>query len=169
MKKKIILSLGIAAVFSVAACKKTTDPVVQTPAASTFTATLNGINSKPSSTSSPATGNFNGTLNTTTNVLSYTLSLSGFPTSSTVTMAHLHRVNTGDAAGVNGVGPPEIPILSVPMTGTSMSGTVVSSLTGNSSALTAAKIDSMNRGFYYANVHTNDFPNGAIRGNVTKR
>ena len=169
MKQGIILLAGLAASLSFTACKKTTDPVVVTPTVPTFTATLNGASEKPSSTTSPATGSFIGTLNTTTNVLSYTLSYSGLPASSKVTMAHLHRVNTSDAAGVNGVGPPEIPIASVPMTGTIISGTLVSPFTGSSSALSKAKIDSMNRGFYYANLHTNDFPAGAIRGNVTRQ
>ncbi|MBO0947588.1 CHRD domain-containing protein [Fibrella forsythiae] len=148
-----LLALGL----TFTSCKKD-DPVVTTPTTTRFTATLNGINEKPTSTTSPATGTFVGNLDEASRVLSYTVTYSGFPTSSTVTMGHLHRVATGDAAGVNGVGSPEIffPSLTSPIIGTS-------------STLTQAKVDSMKNGFYYANIHTNNYPNGAIRGNVTRQ
>lgn len=149
-----LLALGL----TFTSCKKD-DPVVTTPTTTRFTATLNGTNEKPTSTTSPATGTFVGNLDETSRVLSYTVTYSGFPTSSTVSAGHLHRVIPGDAAGVNGVNPsPEIPFASV-----------TSPIIGTSPTLTQARVDSMKNGFYYANIHTNDFPSGAIRGNVVRQ
>ncbi|RYF75849.1 MAG: CHRD domain-containing protein [Cytophagaceae bacterium] len=149
-----LLALGL----TFTSCKKD-DPVVTTPTTTRFTATLNGVNEKPTSTTSPATGTFVGNLDETSRVLSYTVTYSGFPSSSTVSAGHLHRVIPGDAAGVNGVNPtPEIPFASL-----------VSPIIGTTPTLTQARVDSMKNGFYYANIHTNDFQNGAIRGNVTRQ
>ncbi|MEZ0538801.1 CHRD domain-containing protein [Fibrella arboris] len=161
MKNKTAL-LSVSALLAVGltftACKNDNNPVT-TPTTTRFTATLNGASEKPTSTTSPATGTFVGNLDETSRVMSYTVTYAGFPTSSSVTAGHLHRVIPGDAAGVNGVNPaPEIPFASL-----------TSPIIGTTPTLTQARVDSMKNGFYYANIHTNDYPNGAIRGNVVRQ
>ncbi|QKZ13389.1 CHRD domain-containing protein [Spirosoma sp. KUDC1026] len=160
IKKNVFLSALVLVLFglTLTSCWDEENPTT-VPSTTMFTATLNGANEKPTSTTSPATGMFMGSLNETTRVLSYTVTYSGFPASTTVIGAHLHRVIPNDAAGVNGVNPtPEIPFT-----------TLTSPITGTTPALSAARVDSMKRGFYYANIHTNNYPSGAIRGNVTVR
>ena len=148
----------LAFAISLSACKNDDNPTTATPT-STFMATLNGANEKPASTTSPATGMFMGSLNEATRVLSYTLTYSGFPTSSTVTAGHLHRVIPGDAAGVNGANPsPEIPFASL-----------ASPIMGTATLPTQGRVDSLKNGFYYANIHSTQFPSGAIRGNLTRQ
>jgi hypothetical protein len=161
LKKNLFLSAVAMLAFgaAVTSCKNAEDNPTTVPSTSMYTATLNGANEKPSSTTSPATGTFTGSLNETTRVLSYTVTYSGFPSSTTVNGAHLHRVIPNDASGVNGVNPtPEIlfPSLASPIIGTS-------------SVLSTGRVDSLKKGFYYANIHTNTYPSGAIRGNVTAR
>ena len=159
MKKGIIFVMGLLASSSFFACKNDNN-VVTTPTTTLFAATLNGANEKPTSTTSPATGNFTGTLDNTTRVMSYTLAYKDFPTSSTVTMAHLHEVTPPNSAtaGVNGTGPPVIPFA-----------TLTPPIIGTTPTLTQARVDSMKNGFFYANIHTSDYPDGAIRGNLVKQ
>ena len=152
------MAVLIAMSLSFTACNKDDNPVTTNPT-TRFAATINGANEKPTSTTSPATGTFAGSLNESTRVLSYTVTYSGFPASSTVTAGHLHRVIPGDAAGVNGVNPsPEIPFP-----------TLVSPITSTTTLLSQARVDSMKNGFYYANIHSSNFPMGAIRGNIVKQ
>ena len=141
-------------------CNKDDENPITTPPTNTrLMATINGANEKPTSTTSPATGMFMGDLNESTRVLSYTVTYSGFPASSTVIGGHLHRVRPSDAAGVNGVNPsPEIPF-----------SPLASPITGTTTLPSQARVDSMKNGFYYLHIHTNDYPNGAIRGNITKQ
>lgn len=157
MRKGIILVMGLLASTSFFACKNDNN-VVTTPANTIFAATLNGASEKPVSTTSPATGNFTGTLDNTTRVMSYTLNYTGLPNSSTVTMAHLHEVTPSSTSGVNGTGPPVIPFA-----------TLTSPIIGTTPTLTQARVDSMKNGFFYANIHTNDYPAGAIRGNLVRQ
>ena len=160
--KNIKAFLSVAALlamsFSFTACSKSDNPITVNPT-SRFIATLNGANEKPTSTTSPATGTFTGDLNESTRVLSYTVTYSGFPASTTVTAGHLHRVIPGDAAGVNGVNPNfEIPFP-----------TLVTPITSTTTLLSQARVDSMKNGFYYANIHSSNYPMGAIRGNIVKQ
>ncbi|AUD04059.1 CHRD domain-containing protein [Spirosoma pollinicola] len=159
MKSVALSTVALLAVgLTMTACKKDDNPVTAITTTN-FMATLNGANEKPTSTTSPATGTFMGSLNESTRVLSYTVTYSGFPTSSTVTAGHLHRVIPGDAAGVNGANPtPEIPFPSL-----------TSPIVGTATLPSQARVDSMKNGFYYANIHSTQFPSGAIRGNVTRQ
>ena len=157
MKKGIIFVMGLLASSSFFACKNDNN-VVTTPANTIFAATLNGANEKPTSTTSPATGNFTGTLDNTTRVMSYTLNYTGLPTSSTVTMAHLHEIPPTSTSGVNGTGPPVIPFA-----------TLTAPIIGSTTALSQSQVDNMKNGLYYANIHTSDYPDGAIRGNLVKQ
>ncbi|WP_020606252.1 CHRD domain-containing protein [Spirosoma spitsbergense] len=114
-----------------------------------LTATLNGASEKPNPTPSTATGTFEGELNTTTRVLSYTVTYQGF----TPTMGHLHKITKADGTG--GV---DVAFKSV-----------TSPITGTTAALAQSKIDSMMNGFYYVNLHSAAYPAGEIRGNIKKK
>ncbi len=157
MKKGLIFTLSVMASTIFFACKNDNNVVV-TPANTIFAATLNGANEKPTSTTSPATGTFSGSLDNTTRVMSYTLNYQGFPASSPVMMGHLHEVTPSSTSGVNGVGGVIVPF-----------GTLTSPIIGTSAALSQARVDSMKNGFFYANLHTAEFPGGAIRGNLVKQ
>ena len=111
-----------------------------------FVSTLSGAAEKPTAVVSAATGNFAGTLNRTTRVLSYTVTYSGL----TPIMGHLHRINAA-----NGTGPVEIPFASLS-----------SPIIGTTTLTTAGRVDSLINGFYYANLHTTAYPAGEIRGNL---
>ncbi|MBO0929587.1 CHRD domain-containing protein [Fibrella aquatilis] len=158
MKKGLIFTFGVMATTIFFACKNDNTTVV-TPSNNTiFAATLNGANEKPNSTTSPATGTFSGNLDNTTRVLSYTLNYSGFPASSTVVAGHLHEIPPTSASGVNGTGPVAIPFP-----------TLTPPIIGTTTALSQSQVDNMKAGLYYANIHTNDYPDGAIRGNLVKQ
>ncbi len=131
------------------ACNKDDNPTTVNPSVR-YTATLNGANEKPTSTTSPGTGNFVGVLDPTTRVMSYTVNYTGI----TLTMGHLHRVTKAD-----GTGPVDIGF------GTNLASPII----GVTPVLAQSKIDSMNAGQYYANLHTVAFPGGAIRGDLKKQ
>lgn len=129
-----------------------------TPAASTapippapiqLTATLNGAQEKPASTTSAATGSFVGTIDRTTRVLSYTLNYTGI----TPTAGHLHRITNAD-----GTGPVTIPFASL-----------TTPIIGTTAPLAQSRVDSMVAGQFYANLHTPTYPGGEIRGDVRVR
>jgi len=146
----MLLGLGM----SFMSCKDEENPTT-TPTATTTTrlvASLNGASEKPTSTTSAATGNFVGDLNTTTRVLSYTVTYTG-PFSSSLTGGHLHRTTNA-----NGTGPIDIQFNSL-----------TSPIIGTTAALAQTKVDSMLNGFYYANLHTTLYPNGEIRGDIKRQ
>lgn len=129
-----------------------------TPAANTapippqpyqLTATLNGAQEKPTSTTSTATGTFAGTIDRTSRVLSYTVTFTGI----TPTAGHLHRITNAD-----GTGPVTIPFSSL-----------TSPITGTTSTLRQSQVDSMLAGQFYANLHTPTYPSGEIRGDIRVR
>lgn len=115
----------------------------------TYSATLNGASEVPPTTSK-GTGTFQGSLDTSSKELTYTLTYSGL--TGPATAAHIH----GPAAvGANaGVMVPIKPPLASPVKGTAM--------------LTDAQIKSMDDGQTYVNVHTKEHPAGEIRGQLSK-
>ncbi|SFB93335.1 CHRD domain-containing protein [Spirosoma endophyticum] len=115
-----------------------------------LTATLNGAGEKPTSTTVAATGTFTGSLNTTTRVLSYTVTYQGF--TEPLTGGHLHKITAA-----NGTGPVDIPFPSL-----------TSPIIATTAALRQGQVDSLVAGLYYANLHTATYPAGAIRGDVKK-
>lgn len=150
MKKQTSL-LSVAALLALSlaftACDKNENPITVTPP-TRLTATLNGANEKPTSTTSTATGSFVGDLNTSSRVLSYTVTYTGF----TPIAGHLHRINAA-----NGTGPVDIPFTSL-----------TSPIIGTTGTLAQSKVDSMLNGFYYANLHSTKYPGGEIRGDIKK-
>ncbi len=114
-----------------------------------FHATLSTASEVPPKTTAGA-GTLDATLDTSTKVLTYTLTYTGL--TGPATMAHFH----GPAAvGVNaGVLVPLTPPLASPIKGTA--------------TLTDAQITAFESGNVYANVHTAANPGGEIRGQLTK-
>jgi hypothetical protein len=118
------------------------------PSNVTFSSILNGVKEVPPNVSM-ATGT--GTFTLTSNGLQYDLTLKGL-SGSVITGAHFHR----GAAGVAG------PVVEPITINTSTLRT-----TGTWTDLTAGERDDLLAGRIYVNVHTNAYPNGEIRGQVT--
>lgn len=134
-----------------ASCKDEENPTTVSPT-TRLTATINGQQERPTSTTSTATGTFTGDLNTTTRVLSYTVTHT-IPASASLVGGHLHRTTNAD-----GTGPVDIPFTSL-----------TSPITGTTQALPQSKVDSMLAGFYYVNLHTRAYPAGEIRGDIKRQ
>ena len=115
---------------------------------------LNGANEVPAA--GAASGVANIRLNAATGRVCFTIGASGL--NSPVNAAHIH---TG-AAGVSG--PPVVSLgdLSALRDGTTVSGCVTDVAVDLITAIRA------NPGDYYVNVHTNTFPGGAARGQLTR-
>lgn len=154
MNKNTFLSVAALVVLGLAgsSCSNEDNPTI-TSTVTQLTATLNAASEKPASTTSPATGMFLGSLNTSTRVLSYTVTYQGFPTNDQPNMGHLHRTNAAD-----GTGPVEVPFPNL-----------TSPIIATSPVLRQTQVDSMLNGFYYANIHTPNLPKGAIRGDIKKQ
>ncbi|UYZ62131.1 CHRD domain-containing protein [Hymenobacter weizhouensis] len=120
-----------------------------TPAAPTntvqVTASLDGKQQVPANPST-ATGTMTGTYDKTTRVLTYTVTYQGI----TPTMGHFHQ----GAPGVNGN-----PIVTFP--------NVTTSPISSTATLDPADGASLLNGGLYVNLHTQAYPKGEIRGNVT--
>ncbi len=140
-----VLSLGVAGLIS---CQ---DEVNQPTTSNVvlLRASMTGAAERPTPNNSTATGAFTGSLDTTTRVLSYTVTYSGL----TPTMGHLHRITPNATNFAGGVEIP-FPALTSPITGTA-------------TLATKSRVDSMLNGFYYSNLHTTAFPGGEIRGDIT--
>jgi ABC-type xylose transport system permease subunit len=149
-KKNILLSvaalLGIG--LTISSCSNEENPTI-TSTTTRLTTTLTGAGEKPTSTTSAATGTFAGNLNTTTRVLSYTVTYQGL----TPTGGHLHRITNAD-----GTGPVDIPFTSL-----------TSPIIATTAALRQGQVDSLVAGQYYANLHTTTYKGGEIRGEVKKQ
>lgn len=154
MKKNLFLCIATLVVSGAlfTACKDDENPITTSPT-TRLTATLNAQQEKPTSTTSTATGTFAGDLNETTRVLSYTVTHT-FPSSTTLTGGHLHRITPNVTTGI---GPVEIPFSSL-----------TSPITGQTTLTSQARVDSMKNGFYYANLHTTNYLGGEIRGDIKK-
>lgn len=114
----------------------------------TFQVALSGTNQKPTTTNSSATGTFTGVLNEATRVMSYTVTYMGL----TPTTGHLHRVDT---TKTDGTGPAEItfPGLTSPLVATTPE-------------LTPLQIYRLKNSQYYVDLHTAQYPDGEIRGDL---
>lgn len=156
-KKTIVASLIglLSAGLVLTSCLNDENPntIGQGATVTNFTATLNGASEKPTSTTSAATGTFAGSLNETTRVLSYTLNYSG-PFSSSLTMGHLHRIDTTKTDGTGAV---EIPFPSL-----------TSPIIASTTALTPLQVYRLKNSQYYANLHTTQYPAGEIRGDIKR-
>lgn len=114
-----------------------------------FQAELSGTSEVPPTTSN-GHGQASAMLDTETHVLTYDLSFSGFK--SPVTMAHFHGpAANGANAGVQ----------------VKLGETPASPIHGTAT-LTAEQQQQLMAGQWYANVHTQNNPKGAIRGQMVK-
>ncbi len=111
-----------------------------------FSATLSGVSEVPPNTST-ATGTATATYNETSNRLSITVPYTGM----TATAAHIHKGAPG------ATGPAVFPF-----------STLTSPLTLSNIELTEAQEDDLLSGMYYVNIHSADFPDGEIRGQLTE-
>lgn len=171
----LILAAGV--VTAAAACGDDTSPA--TPKPVHFTASLTPQGEVGATIVSSGTGSFTGTLDTVTNVFTYTVNYSGL--SSNVTLGHIHGPftvgqTTGNSAGV---------ILNFDPTATTSplasgatfvkgatSGTATGTVTLSASTAISPTVngDSLKKlllaGKTYANIHTVNNGGGEVRGQV---
>jgi CHRD domain len=128
----------------------------------TYKAGLAGANERPTPVVSTGVGSVTATLDTTTRVLTVTGTyekLSGAVTAPGALMSggHIHGPSTTETnAGV---------LFDVVVkAGTTGSGTISGTAT-----LTAAQIADIDAGKYYVNLHTVNYPNGEIRGQLVRQ
>jgi hypothetical protein len=133
-----------------------------------FGARLKGYEETPA-INSAGTGQFSASVNSSGTTITYRLSYSGL--SSTAHVAHIHFGQRGVAGAVvaflcGGGNKP-----ACPASGT-VTGTIVSSdilavpAQGIAAGDLASVLKAMRAGLTYANVHTTNFPNGEIRGQI---
>jgi len=151
MKTKLITySLLLSTVIAISACSKSSSPIIPIATNSLFTATLNGASETPPNAST-ATGMASFTYNPTTHVLSGSVTFSGIVSATTV--AHIHM----GAVGVAGN-----PVFTL-----EASGPFASPINYTSPALSSTQFGDLVAGMYYVNIHSVDFPNGEIRGQLS--
>jgi hypothetical protein len=165
-----------ATAIAIVACGDDDDPVQPVSKIVTFKATMSGAAEVPANTS-PGTGTFTATLDTSTNVFTYDITFSGL--TANVTLGHIHgpaaagvnagtTINFGTLAGATfSVGAKE---------GTAHG---VTTLNAANQITPTVNGDSLKKllfaGLTYANIHTSSptaptgFPGGEIRGQITKQ
>jgi hypothetical protein len=114
---------------------------------STYRATMNG-NSEVPANGSTATGTATFTFNDQSKILTGTVTYTGL----TVTAAHIHKGAVGVAGNVV----------------FGFAGSLASPISFTSAALTAEQEADLKAGLYYVNLHTVAYPDGEIRGQLTK-
>ncbi len=143
MKTKFLSILALTLAMAIAGCDDDDD---NQDNIMNFSATLSGANEVPANAST-ATGTATATYNETTNRLSISVPYSGM----TATAAHIHLGEPGVS------GPPVFPFSSL-----------TSPLTLTNVELTDAQEDDLLSGMYYVNIHSEAFPGGEIRGQLTE-
>jgi len=121
--------------------------------AGTFTATLQGTQEVPP-TASPATGAATVALDAAETTITVNVTFSGL--TGTTTAAHIH------APAPPGTNAPVVITLTAFPLG------VTSGTYTNSFAITAGQVSDLRAGLSYLNIHTNTFPGGEIRGQLTE-
>jgi hypothetical protein len=151
MKKSIFFSLAAVLLFGSAAwAQRLPDDASAAPATPTYTAVLYGSNENPAA-DPKAVGFAEVTLDPVANTVTFWLEA---PDLDNVNASHIHR----GAAGVNG--PVVIPFNQPFPNGFSMGTT-----TGVAPSLIAEIM--ANPANFYVNIHNNQFPGGAVRGQMT--
>ena len=119
----------------------------------TFTASLRGANEVPGPGDADGTGTATITITPSLNQVCWSISVSGIALPATA--AHIHKGRAGVSGDV-------VVTLSAP--------DATGKANGCASGLSAALIEAILDGpaGYYVNVHTSDFPNGAVRGQLTR-
>lgn len=117
----------------------------------TFNDPLQGLQEVPPN-ASPGTGSITGTYDDVSNTLSFNLMFSGLLGNTTA--AHFHHAPPGVAGPVT-IGSAGFPL------------GVTSGVYGNTYVLTPTQESQLMAGNWYYNVHTNVFPGGELRGQIT--
>jgi hypothetical protein len=145
MKTKLFTSvLLLIIVIGISSCNKSS--TLPTDTTVTFQVTLNGASETPAN-GSTATGTASFTYNTTTYVLSGTVSFQGI----TPTGAHIHKGAVGVAGSVI-----------FPLGST----TITSPISFTSAPLDATQRADLLANLYYVNLHSTAYPGGEIRGQL---
>ncbi|SIR13492.1 CHRD domain-containing protein [Pontibacter lucknowensis] len=154
----ILLGALLSMTFMFSACDDDDDTTV-IPDAEIVTlneVALTGANEVPP-VNTQATGTFRGTYNMDTKVINYTITFQGI----TPTAMHFHRGAVGVA------GPITIPI----NPGTdpySSNNPYLSPLVGATPPLTATQEAELLAGEWYINIHSSQYPDGELRGQITR-
>jgi hypothetical protein len=164
MRGKSLILVAAAFVFT-AACESSTENKL------TYKATLTGANEVPAVTTS-GTGTWTGTLDSETNIMTYTLTFSGLNSNST--LAHIHGPGAaGVIAGVlvNFDASASGRTITLGATSGTGSGSIDLSPTAViTSTVTGADFRAMlDAGTAYVNVHSATSGGGEIRGQITKQ
>jgi len=172
MKRVISLLASIALGCVVSACDGETPTTPSATAASTFTAVLQPANEVPPITGSEAGGSGTGTItfnltrdaggNITAATLDVTATVTGFPSGTALTAAHIHSGVAGVNGGILvsfGLAPGEITFAtgsgSFAKRGVTMTVDQANSILANPSS-------------FYFNIHTAANPGGVARGQLTR-
>jgi hypothetical protein len=145
-KHFILTFFLLAGIILFAACNKDDD---STPTTTNFSGTLSGANETPPNASA-ATGTVSFTYNSSTKVLSGTVTYSGV----VATAAHIHNGAVGVAGAV--VFPLDAVSLASPISFTSV-------------PLDASQEADLMNNLYYVNIHSAAYPGGEIRAQLTKQ
>jgi hypothetical protein len=159
LTRSALLTLLAATGLAAAACGDDDDPVAP---GTTYRATLNGANERPTPVTTAATGTASRRLNGDT--IEYTVQLSNI---NAVTMSHIHRGTAAEA------GPIMVDLFTGPVTGANFSGVLASGRITRASTFRAGfTFDSvatrLQNGSAYVNVHTTANPAGEIRGQTVR-
>ena len=125
-------------------------------AASSWVATMNGASEAPTPVATPATGQFEGTLNDTNDNMTFTLTYSGLI--GTMTQSHIHR-------GAVGVAGPIVYWLANGNVPSVISGCTDPTPLGGACGFTS--LTDLVAGNLYVNLHSTFAPGGEIRGQIT--
>lgn len=167
---KRALLIGIASAVAIAACSDDDDPITPVSKIVTFKATLSGANETPAVTS-PATGTFTATLDTSTNVFTYDVTYTGLVAN--VTAGHIHGPAPTTTTG--GVILNFATLPGATFTTGAQAGAAHGVVTLNSGTQISTTVngDSLKKllfaGMSYANIHTTTNGGGEIRGQITKQ
>ena len=127
-------------------------------AASSWVATMNGASEAPTPVATPATGQFEGTLNDTNDNMTFTLTYSGLV--GTMTQSHIHR-------GAVGVAGPIIYWLANGNVPSPINGCTDPTPLGGGCGFIGTDVTDLQAGNLYANLHSTFAPGGEIRGQIT--
>lgn len=153
MLRKILVSLGLLFAFAaIPGCDKDDDDDNNNNNIVQFSGTMNGANEVPAVTTT-ATGNVTGSYNTTSKILTLTITYNGL--SSAITNWHVHK------GAVGAFGPP--------VAGLTYGTLGNSPFTWTSTPLDAAMEADLMNNLWYVNIHTANNGGGEIRGQLTKQ
>jgi hypothetical protein len=165
MRKPLFIALAVLLLFVIAF---SASALANGDGNHSFAARLKGYEETPA-INSAGTGHFSASVDSSGTTITYELSYSGL--SGPAAVAHIHFAQRGVAGAVvaflcGGGGKPACPA-SGEVTGTIVSSDIIAvPAQGIAAGDLAAVLKAMRAGRTYANVHTADFPNGEIRGQI---